>query len=281
MNTKKPSFQKSDTDRPSFQKGSTDKPGFQKPLYQRKAKADVIFGIHPVREAVLADLEINKILIQKGIDKDLFQEIRELLTSKNYIIQYVPIEKINAIAPGNHQGIAAFVSPISYGSIETYADQWMEEGKNPFILVLDRLTDVRNFGAIGRTAECMGVDAILIPSKGSALVTADAVKASSGALNRVKVCKTESLKNSLFYLQQLGIRIIAVTEKTQVELDGINLRGPVALIMGSEEDGITSDLLNLADVRVKIPMAGEIGSMNVGVAAGIVLFEKSRQERNR
>ena len=143
---------------------------------------------------------------------------------------------------------------------------------------MDRITDVRNFGAIARTAECEGVDAILIPSKGSAQVTSDAVKTSAGALNRIKVCKTDNLKDSLFYIQQCGLRVVACTEKSSVPLYEANLRGSVAVVMGSEEDGITSDLINLADVACRIPMRGEIASLNVGVATGMVLYEKLRQE---
>jgi 23S rRNA (guanosine2251-2'-O)-methyltransferase len=154
----------------------------------------------------------------------------------------------------------------------------LEEGKKPTILVLDRITDVRNFGAIARTAECEGVDAILIPSKGSALVTSDAMKASAGALNRIPVCKTDDLKNSLFYLQQSGLRLIACTEKSATPLYQVNLRGSVAVIMGSEENGITQDLINMSDIKAKIPMRGEISSLNVGVATGMVLYEKLRQE---
>ena len=143
---------------------------------------------------------------------------------------------------------------------------------------MDRITDVRNFGAIARSAECQGVDAILIPSRGSALVTSDAVRTSSGALSRIPVCKTDDLKNTLFYIQQSGIRLIACTEKSALPLHEINLRGSIAIIMGSEENGITSDLINLSDVRTKIPMHGEIASLNVGVATGIILYEKMRQE---
>lgn len=249
--------------------------------YTRKEKPDIVYGLHSVREAVESKREINKILIQKGISKEGFDEIRSFLTGNDYVIQYVPVEKLNQLTSGNHQGIIAFVSPITYQAIEPYAEQLLADGKKPFILALDRITDVRNFGAIARTAECLGVDAILIPSKGSALVTADALKASSGALNRLVVCKTDHFKNSLFHLQQIGIRLIAVTEKTKVSIDGANLRGPVVFIMGSEEDGITQDLINLADLRVQIPMSGETASLNVGVAAGIALFEKIRQEKDR
>ncbi|MEY4216219.1 MAG: hypothetical protein RLZZ68_675 [Bacteroidota bacterium] len=249
--------------------------------YPRKEKSDIIYGIHSVKEAVEAQREINKILIQKGISKEGFEEIRTFLTGNDYVVQYVPIQKLNQLTSGNHQGIVAYVSPIVYQNMETLAEQWLEQGVKPFILALDRVTDVRNFGAIARTAECMGVHGILIPSKGSALVTADAVKASSGALNRIAVCKTDHFKNTLFHLQQIGIRIAAVTEKTKVSIDGANLRGAIVLILGSEEDGITQDLLNMADLRVTIPMDGATSSLNVGVAAGVAMFEKSRQERNR
>ena len=249
--------------------------------YTRKEKSDIIYGIHSIKEAVEAKREINKILIQKGISKESFEEIRTFLTGNDYVIQYVPIQKLAQLTSGNHQGIVAYVSPIEYQQIEELAEQWLEAGVKPFILALDRITDVRNFGALARTAECMGIHAILIPTKGSALVTADAVKASSGALNRIAVCKTDQFKNTLFHLQQLGIRIAAVTEKTKVAIEGANLRGSIVLVMGSEEDGITQDILNMADLRVTIPMEGTTSSLNVGVAAGIAMFEKTRQEKNR
>ena len=181
------------------------------------------------------------------------------------------MEKLDGITDHNHQGVVALVSPIEYYKVEDLIESLMEEGKKPFILALDRITDVRNFGAIARTAECEGVDAILIPSKGSAHVTSDAIKTSAGALNRIKVCKTDSLKDSLFYIQQCGMRIVACTERASVPLYETNLRGAVAVILGSEKDGITSDLMNLADISCKIPMKGEIASLNVSVSAGMVL----------
>ena len=185
---------------------------------------------------------------------------------------------MNSLTSGVHQGVIAIVTPIEYQDIEVIVNDLLEVEKHPNILVLDRITDVRNFGAIARTAECQGVDAILIPSKGSALVTSDAMKASAGALNRIPVCKTDNLKNSIFYLQQSGLRIIACTEKTAYPLYEVNLRGSVAIIMGSEENGITQDLINMADMRARIPMKGEIESLNVGIACGMVLYEKLRQE---
>jgi len=248
--------------------------------YPRKEKKDIIFGIHPVIEAIKSEQELNKILIQKGIEKELFHELKEVLADQDYNIQYVPIQKLNRLTAGNHQGVVAFVTPISYQNIEELVDGWMEKEQKVCLLILDRITDVRNFGAIARSAECQGVDAILIPSKGSALVSSDAVRTSSGALSRIPVCKTDDLKNTLFYIQQSGIRLIACTEKSSLPLHEINLRGSVGIIVGSEENGITSDLINLSDVRAKIPMHGEIASLNVGVATGIILYEKMRQENS-
>lgn len=246
--------------------------------FQRKERTDIIYGLHSVIEAVKAGKELNKIFIQKGIQKETFTSLKEALHGKNYQLQFVPAQKINSLTNGNHQGIVAFVPPISYHVIEELIDKLLEEGKKPCILVLDRITDVRNFGAIARTAACQGVDAILIPSSGSALVSSDAMKASAGALNNIIVCKTDQLKNSLFYMQQSGLRLIACSEKSSVPLYQVNLRGNIAIIMGSEENGITQDLLNLADVRAKIPMEGGVSSLNVGVAAGMILYERVRQQ---
>lgn len=250
----------------------------QRKFERKKTAEDLIFGVRAVIEAIKAEREINKILIQKGMNKDLFTELKEALAGKNFQLQFVPSQKLDFLTDGNHQGVIAMVSPIEYKEIEPLVEEMLEKGEKPLVLVLDRITDVRNFGAIARTAECQGVDAILIPSKGSALVTPDAIKTSAGALNRIPVCKTNNLKESLFYLQQCGMRLIACTEKAAVSLHEINMRGPVCIILGSEEDGITSDLLNLSDVRARIPMRGEIASLNVGVAAGMILYEKTRQE---
>ena len=251
--------------------------------YERKrlSEDEFIFGVRAVMEAIKANRVLNKILIQKGMQKDLFIELKEALAGQNHQLQFVPVEKLDGITDHNHQGVVALVSPIEYYKVEDLVESLMEEGKKPFILALDRITDVRNFGAIARTAECEGVDAILIPSKGSAHVTSDAIKTSAGALNRIKVCKTDSLKDSLFYIQQCGMRIVACTERASVPLYETNLRGAVAVILGSEKDGITSDLMNLADISCKIPMKGEIASLNVSVSAGMVLYEKLRQEMDQ
>jgi 23S rRNA (guanosine2251-2'-O)-methyltransferase len=250
----------------------------RKQNYTRKERTDLVFGVHAVIEALKAERSINKILIQKGIQKETFNELRDALKGQQFQLQFVPNQKLDSLTSGNHQGVIAFITPIEYQEIESLVDKMLEEGKKPTILVLDRITDVRNFGAIARTAECEGVDALLIPSKGSALVSSDAMKASAGALNRIPICKTNDLKNSLFYLQQSGLRLIACTEKSDTPLYKVNLRGSVAIIMGSEENGITQDLINMSDMKAKIPMRGLISSLNVGVAAGMVLYEKLRQE---
>jgi 23S rRNA (guanosine2251-2'-O)-methyltransferase len=278
MENKKYNKRESYPSRDSYPNRDEFKPReFQK--RERKESADeFIFGVRAVIEAIKADREINKIMILKGMNKDLFQELKDILANKNYYLQFVPVEKLDKITDNNHQGVIAFVAPITYGSVEKLVEQMMEEGKKPTVLVLDRITDVRNFGAIARTAECQGVDAILIPSKGSVQVTSDAIKTSAGALNRIPVCKSDNIKDTLFYLQQCGMRIVACTEKTNIPLYTVNLRGSVVIILGSEEDGITNDFLNMADIKAKIPMRGEIASMNVGVAAAIVLYEKTRQE---
>lgn len=249
--------------------------------YERRPKKvdeSYIFGVRAVIEAIKADREINKIMIQKGMQKDLFLELKEALKGKDHQLQFVPMEKLDGITEQNHQGVIAMASPVVYHKVEDVVEALIAEGKKPFILALDRITDVRNFGAIARTAECEGVDAILIPSKGSVMVTPDAIKTSAGALNRIKICRTESLKDSLFYIQQCGLRVVACTEKSKVPLYETNLRGSVAVILGSETDGITMDLINLADISCRIPMRGEIASLNVSVAAGMVLYEKLRQE---
>ena len=252
---------------------TSDKRSFR----EKKPDALMLVGVHAVTEAIKSGKEINKILIQKGINKELFHELKEVTAGKNYFIQYVPTEKLDRMTTGTHQGVIAFISPISYYKIEELIDDAIEHDKKSCFLFLDRLTDVRNFGAIARTAECMGVDAVVIPGKSSVQVTSDAIKTSSGALNRIKVCRTDVLKDSLFYAQQSGFRIIACTEKTSVPLQEANLRGNVIIIMGSEEDGISADLMKLADVRARIPLKGEIASLNVGVATGMILYERIRQ----
>lgn len=242
-----------------------------------KEKENLIYGVRSVVEAIRAEREINKILIQKGMNKELFIELKEALSGKDFQLQFVPSQKLDRLTQSNHQGVIAFVSPILYSDFYDLVDKRIEEKKAFSLLFLDRITDVRNLGAIARSAACNGVDAIVVPSKGSALVTADAIKTSAGALNSLPVCKVDHLKDALFYLKQSGVKLVACTEKSNKELPFVDLSGSIAFIFGSEENGISNDLLRLADERVKIPMVGGVASLNVSVSVGIVLYEFNRQ----
>lgn len=247
-------------------------------MEQRKGEIkDLVFGVRAVIEAVDSRKEINKIMIQRGMDKVLFKELKDALAGKKYTLQFVPLEKLNRLTNKNHQGVIAFISPVIYYEISDVISDIFEKGDIPNILVLDRITDVRNFGAIARTAECTGVHAILIPDKNSVMITSDAIKTSTGALFKIPVCKTKNLEESVASLKSSGLRIVACTEKTHDLLFDTTLTGPTAIIMGSEEDGISPELLSLAHQRAKIPLLGTIGSYNVGVSTGIVLYEKMRQ----
>jgi len=238
---------------------------------------DIIFGVRAVIEAVKANKEINKIMIQRGMNKELFKELKEELANKNYNLQFVPIQKLNRLTRKNHQGVIAFIAPIAYQEIEPIVTQLFENGEVPNILILDRLTDVRNFGAIARTAECTGVHAIVIIEKGGVLVTSDAIKTSAGALMRIPICKVKDLSQVVHYLKASGVNVVACTEKTQNLIQDTDLTLPTAIIMGSEEDGISTKLLAESNEKAKIPMTGKIASLNVAVSAGIVLYESIRQ----
>src|SRR5690554_808390 len=238
---------------------------------------DLVFGVRAVIEAVVSGKEINKIMIQRGMDKVLFKELKEVLAGKDYTLQFVPLEKINRLTRKNHQGVVAFISPLEYHDLTDVITEIFEKGDIPNILVLDRITDVRNFGAIARTAECTGVHAIVIPDRNTATITSDAIKTSAGAFFKIPVCKVKNLEEAVSYLKSSGLRIVAYTEKTDKFIFDTTLTGPTAVIMGSEEDGISQELLKVAHQRAKVPLLGTIGSYNVGVATGIVLYEKMRQ----
>ncbi len=240
-------------------------------------KEDFIFGIHPVLEAIEAGREIEKVLIQKNLNPQAVGQLRGMLNEADIPFQHVPLEKLNRVTRKNHQGVIAFISPIVYEDIEKYLPEVFEQGRNPFILILDRITDVRNFGAIARTAECAGVDAIIVPARGAALINGDAVKTSAGALNRIRVCRSFKLKETIDYLKMSGLKIFSVTEKAEDAYYQQNFKEPLAIIMGSEEDGISPAYLEMSDAMLQIPMAGSISSLNVSVATGIVLFEALRQ----
>ena len=238
---------------------------------------DMIFGTRAVIEAINSGKEIDKVLLKKGPGSDLSKEVFDLIREHQIPFQFVPVEKLNRITRKSHQGVVAFVSPVIFYDIENYLPALFEEGKNPVILVLDQVTDVRNFGAIVRTAECAGVDAVLVPDKGAARINADAVKTSAGALHLVPVCRTTDLRKSVLFLQQSGLKIIAATEKSSENYIKTDYTGPVAIIMGSEEFGVDRQILDLADDRVQIPIMGKIQSLNVSVAAGLLVYEVIRQ----
>ena len=236
-----------------------------------------IFGIRAIIEAVEAGKTIDKLFIQKGLHNDLFAELWKLVREKRINYKHVPVEKINRLTRKNHQGVFAFISPIDFHNIEDVIPKLYEEGKNPLVLVLDRITDVRNFGAIARTAECAGVDTILIPEQNAAAINADAIKTSAGALHKITVCRTWNLKLAIQFMKDSGIQLVGCTEKTQDNMYKPDYTPPTAIIMGSEEDGVSPEFLKMCDTRAKIPMAGKIASLNVSVATGVILYEAIRQ----
>jgi 23S rRNA (guanosine2251-2'-O)-methyltransferase len=240
-------------------------------------KDKMIYGVRPVIEALQAGKEIEKVLVVTGLRSELFPEMRKLLNEKDIPMQYVPMEKLNRVTRQNHQGVIAFVSPIVYEDYEQIIPALFDIGRNPLVLILDRITDVRNFGAIARTAECAGVDAIIVPSRGSALMGADAVKTSAGALFKIPVCRSVNLKDTIDYIKACGLQIVAATEKATDYHFQIDLTLPTAIMLGSEEDGVSPEYLKRCNQQVRIPMVGEIESLNVSVAAGIILFEAVKQ----
>lgn len=244
-----------------------------------KKPEGLLFGIRPVIEAIKAGKEIEKVFLLKELRSTQFAGLYELLQERNIPFVRVPEEKLLSFTNGNHQGVVAIASPIEYQDIEQIIPFLYEEGKTPFILVLDRITDVRNFGAIARTAECCGVDAIVIPHKGGAGVTPDAMKTSAGALSKIAVCREMNLNRTVDFLRKSGLKIAACTEKADQNLYQADLTGPLAIIMGSEEDGIDNQILKLADVKARIPLAGEIESLNVSVATGVICYEALRQRQ--
>ena len=242
-------------------------------------KENTIFGIRPVIEALKSGKEVEKILIQKGLRGEGFHMLNSLAKELEVPIQFVPIDKLNQITRLNHQGVIALISEISYQKLESIIPFSYEQGKVPLILVLDRITDVRNLGAIARTAECADVDGLLLPEKGSAQMNAIAIKTSAGALYKLPVCRSHNLKESILFMKNSGLRIIAATEKASIEYIKADFTKPIALIVGSEEDGVSEEYLKLTDERVRIPLLGEIESLNVSVASGVILYEILRQRK--
>ncbi len=246
--------------------------------FKKENSGTMIYGIHAVTEAIRAGKEIDKLFLQEGLKSDLSAELRRITKENDVLYMMVPGAKLDRIAAGkNHQGCVAFISSITYFQIEELLPTIFEAGRTPLLLILDRITDVRNFGAIARSAECAGVDAIIIPSRGAAQVGADAIKTSAGALHAIPICRESNLKDTIDFLKASGLRIASCTEKGSTPHHKTELSGPLAIVMGSEEDGISSEYLKRSDVRVQIPMRGKISSLNVSVATGIILFEVLRQ----
>lgn len=237
----------------------------------------MIYGTRAVMEAIQAGKEIEKVMIQSGLSNDLIKELITLARERQVPYTFVPQEKLKRLSSKNHQGVLCLLSSVNYASLDNLINRAYSDGREPLLILLDRITDVRNFGAIVRTAECAGVDGIVIGEKGSAPITSDAMKTSAGALNYMPVCREKDLKKTIIFLRDNGIRVIACTEKAKKNIFDIEASGPVALVMGSEEDGISDALLRDADELAKIPMKGKIGSLNVSVATGIALYEILRR----
>ena len=243
-------------------------------------EGDIIFGARPVLEAIDSGKEINRIYIRKGAETPLVMQIAERATNRGIVVQYVPVEKLNRLTRNNHQGVVAEVSPVEYYEIEEIVEKLKEEpGKMPLIVLMDSITDIRNFGAIARSAECAGADAIVMPKKNSAPVNGEAVKSSAGALNIIPVCRVGSIRNTLKMLAMEGYSIAAATEKAPQSVYDADLNKPLVIVMGSEDKGISRDVLKMCDTQVSIPMRGKTESLNVSAAAAVILFETLRQRR--
>lgn len=240
-------------------------------------KETYIYGIRPAIEAIKSGKELEKIFLQNGLKGEGFRELFGLIRDLEVPFQFVPVEKLNRLSRQNHQGVIAFVSEITYQRIEDLVPFVFEQGRQPFFLILDRITDVRNVGAIARTSECAGVDGLLIPARGSAQINSDAIKTSAGALYKLPVVRCNDMRESIRFLKESGLTIFAATEKTELEYTKADFNKPMALILGSEGEGISEEYLKLTDLTVRIPIHGEIESLNVSVASGILLYEALRQ----
>lgn len=240
-------------------------------------KSDFIFGIRPVLEAIEAAKSIDKILVKRELSSTFIKEL--LLKAREYDIpvQKVPEERLNRITMKNHQGVVAIVSPVRYYDLDNMIISLYEEGKTPLVVILDGVTDARNFGAISRSAECAGADFIVIPEKGSASVTSDAVRASAGALFHIPVCRVKNLNTALDSFHQNGFKIVGASEKSAIPYTSVDFKVPVAVVMGAEDVGLSNDVLRKCDDLAAIPIIGKVGSLNVSVACGIMLYEAVRQ----
>lgn len=236
-----------------------------------------IFGIRAIIEAINSGETIDKVFLQKGLKGELFNELESLIRKSSINSSYVPVEKLNRLTKKNHQGAVAQISPVAFHNIEELILKTSESGKTPLFLLLDQLSDVRNFGAIIRTAECTGVNGIIIQKKGGAPINGDTIKTSAGAVFKIPICKVDHIKDAVFYMQGSGIKVIAATEKTENSLYNISFKEPCAIIMGSEGKGINPSTLKVVDEKAKLPLLGDIESLNVSVACGAFLYEAIRQ----
>lgn len=243
-----------------------------------KQSDNLIYGIHPVIESIRAGKEFDKLFIQKGLRADQLAQLYALLKEFEIPYQHVPVEKLNRLTRKNHQGVVGYVSAIAFQPVEEVVQMIFEKGETPLILILDRITDVRNFGAIARTAECAGVHAIIFPAQGSAQVNADAMKTSAGALSNIPVCRAKNLSKTIDYLKDAGLQLVAATEKSDTSLyDDADFKLPTAIIVGSEEDGVSPAFLKKCDLTLSIPIHGQTASLNVSVASAVVVYEALRQ----
>jgi 23S rRNA (guanosine2251-2'-O)-methyltransferase len=237
-----------------------------------------IFGIRAIIEAIESGTTLEKVYLQKGLRGDLFFQLDKILKKNKISTSIVPVEKLNRLSKhNNHQGAVAKISAINFHDLEQVIERTLATEKTPLFLLLDQLSDVRNFGAIIRTAECTGVDAIIIQKSGSAPVNSDTIKTSAGAAFKIPICKVDHIKDAIFQLQAADIQIVAATEKTETSIYDIDLTVPLALVMGSEHKGVSNSVLKLANHKGKLPLLGEIGSLNVSVACGAFLYEIIRQ----
>jgi len=240
-------------------------------------ESDCIFGLRPVIEAIRAGKQIDRLLVRQGLQGALYHELMIEVRRNNISYQIVPVERIELVTRKNHQGVLAWLSLVEYQHIANLLPMIYEKGEDPLVVVLDGVSDVRNFGAIVRTAECLGAHAVIIPERGSARITADAVKASAGALHSFPVCREKSLVKAVNFLKESGLKVICSEERSASSAGEENLTGPSVLVLGAEDKGISRELLSLADHTVRIPISGNISSLNVSVAAGILIYEVMRQ----
>lgn len=245
--------------------------------FRQKTENNIVYGIRPVMEAIESGQRIDRVLLRSGLQGELSAELKSRLRDSGLPVQYVPVEKLNALTRNNHQGVVAMISPIAYHGFEALVQSLLDQGRQPFAVLLDHITDVRNVGAVARSAECAGVDALVVPAHGSAQIGADAVKSSAGALMRIPVCREDNLKTVVHTAKAMGLQVVAASEKASVSYLEVDYARPTLLLMGAEDKGVSNDLLRLSDCRARIPIVGGIQSLNVSVAAALFMYEALRQ----